>query len=126
MPHQHAAWRLGISRRTVQRLMTEARKDGRPMTARAPQAQVQVRAVASPQMKGAACRGSNLHHGPDGERADEREFRVTAAKAMCAGCDVRPACLEYALSRPEDHGVWGGLDEDERKAERERRAQVAA
>jgi WhiB family redox-sensing transcriptional regulator len=43
------------------------------------------------------------------------------AKAICAGCPVRDACLRFALERGEDTGVWGGLDEAERRAVRRRR-----
>ena len=39
----------------------------------------------------------------------------SVAKAICAGCPVRPACLDWALAVPEEHGVFGGLDERERK-----------
>jgi Transcription factor WhiB len=119
----HAAWRLGITRRTVQRLAAEARTEGTLMTAREPQAMARVQDVTAPQMKGAACKGSDLHHGPEGESAAGRESRVTAAKATCAGCGVRPGCLQYALERPEPDGVWGGLDEFER---RELRREAAA
>lgn len=38
------------------------------------------------------------------------------AKTVCARCPVRRECLEYALQRPEEHGVWGGLNEQERVA----------
>ena len=38
------------------------------------------------------------------------------AKQICAGCPVRLDCLQYALAKPEDHGVWGGLNEMERVA----------
>lgn len=38
-----------------------------------------------------------------------------AAKAFCQGCDVRDACLQDALRRAEPWGVWGGLDEKERR-----------
>ncbi|HEX3827166.1 MAG TPA: WhiB family transcriptional regulator, partial [Sporichthyaceae bacterium] len=34
-------------------------------------------------------------------------------------------CLNYALSRPEKYGVWGGLNEEERAAERRRRMRRA-
>jgi WhiB family transcriptional regulator, redox-sensing transcriptional regulator len=33
---------------------------------------------------------------------------VEQAKAMCAGCPVRLACLAGALERGEPCGVWGG------------------
>lgn len=39
-----------------------------------------------------------------------------AAKAICAGCDIRDKCLEEALSGPFDlSGVWGGTTEEERR-----------
>ncbi|MEU1815206.1 WhiB family transcriptional regulator [Streptomyces roseifaciens] len=38
------------------------------------------------------------------------------AKAFCAVCPVVSACLEHALTQPENAGVWGGLDEGERAA----------
>jgi WhiB family redox-sensing transcriptional regulator len=37
------------------------------------------------------------------------------AKAVCASCTVRQACLEYALAAREREGVWGGLTERERR-----------
>ncbi|MFJ4876752.1 WhiB family transcriptional regulator [Streptomyces sp. NPDC088745] len=38
------------------------------------------------------------------------------AKRLCGACDMRAACLEYALSHDERFGVWGGLSEKERYA----------
>jgi WhiB family redox-sensing transcriptional regulator len=38
-----------------------------------------------------------------------------AAKAVCATCPVTATCLTWALDTNERHGVWGGLDEDERE-----------
>jgi WhiB family transcriptional regulator, redox-sensing transcriptional regulator len=49
------------------------------------------------------------------ERKDEKEGRETRAKAICATCSVRQPCLEYALRIREPHGIWGGLNEVERK-----------
>jgi WhiB family redox-sensing transcriptional regulator len=49
------------------------------------------------------------------ERKDEKEARETRAKAICAGCSVRRPCLDYALRIREPHGIWGGLNEVERK-----------
>jgi WhiB family redox-sensing transcriptional regulator len=37
------------------------------------------------------------------------------AKAVCAECTVRVACLEYALQVREKQGVWGGATERERR-----------
>jgi WhiB family redox-sensing transcriptional regulator len=45
---------------------------------------------------------------------------ATEAKAICARCPVIEACLRHAMNRPEWSGVWGGLDEDERRAIRRR------
>jgi hypothetical protein len=40
---------------------------------------------------------------------------AAAAKALCAPCPDRAACLAGALARNELHGVWGGLTEHERR-----------
>jgi WhiB family redox-sensing transcriptional regulator len=53
--------------------------------------------------------------------------QVDAAKRVCHSCAVRPDCLEWALATFQDAGVWGGLDEEERRVIRRarRRALVA-
>ncbi|MFD7628785.1 WhiB family transcriptional regulator [Streptomyces sp. NPDC059851] len=43
------------------------------------------------------------------------------AKRLCAACEGRAGCLEYALANDERFGVWGGLSETERLALRQRR-----
>jgi WhiB family redox-sensing transcriptional regulator len=66
----------------------------------------------------AACRGPQaaaFFPPASFERKDEKEAREARAKAICAGCPVREACLEYALRIREPHGIWGGLNEGERK-----------
>ncbi len=37
------------------------------------------------------------------------------AKRVCGRCEVRDACLEYALANDERFGIWGGLSERERR-----------
>ncbi|MEU2762965.1 WhiB family transcriptional regulator [Streptomyces sp. NPDC007094] len=37
------------------------------------------------------------------------------AKAVCRRCPVMEACLDWALESGQDHGVWGGTDENERR-----------
>ncbi len=44
--------------------------------------------------------------------------QAAQAKAVCRRCDVRQACLTFALQHGHVHGVWGGLDEDERRGMR--------
>jgi WhiB family redox-sensing transcriptional regulator len=39
---------------------------------------------------------------------------VREAKRICGLCEIRSACLEYALIHDERFGVWGGLSEKER------------
>src|SRR6478735_390061 len=41
-------------------------------------------------------------------------MQIQEAKKVCKRCDVREACLQWALDAGQDHGVWGGLSEDER------------
>ena len=73
----------------------------------------------------AACRGpqSTVFFPPThAERKDEKLARETRAKAICSTCVVRVDCLEYAIRIREPHGIWGGLNEVERKQVVERRA----
>lgn len=75
------------------------------------------RSEASWQEK-AACRGPQaaVFFPPSHfERKDEKDERETRAKAICAECAVRRPCLEYAVRIREPHGIWGGLNEVERK-----------
>lgn len=71
--------------------------------------------------KDANCAGTNptVFHEP---------ARISEAKAVCRGCVVRDDCLTYSNTAPvEEEGVWGGLDEHERRKIRSRnRAERAA
>ena len=46
---------------------------------------------------------------------DDSEIGVEAARAVCKLCPIRQFCLDWALTRPERYGVWGGTTQDERK-----------
>jgi len=66
----------------------------------------------------AACRGpeSALFFPPSWtERRADRNEREEIAKAICASCGVRQACLDFAVGIHEQHGIWGGLNESERR-----------
>jgi WhiB family redox-sensing transcriptional regulator len=45
----------------------------------------------------------------------EKGGSTREAKRICQGCEVRDACLEYALANDERFGIWGGLSERERR-----------
>jgi WhiB family transcriptional regulator, redox-sensing transcriptional regulator len=67
----------------------------------------------------AACRGplASIFFPPVmGERPSAKAAREAKARSICAECPVRQPCLAYALRIREPHGVWGGLNEDERRA----------
>jgi WhiB family redox-sensing transcriptional regulator len=49
------------------------------------------------------------------ERKPEKDRREAVARALCARCPVRQACLDYALAVREPHGIWGGLNELQRR-----------
>ena len=75
-------------------------------------------AYQSWQHKG-ACRGPHatvFFPPPHFERKQERAERERRAKEICQGCSVVHDCLEYAVSIREPHGIWGGLNETERRA----------
>ena len=72
----------------------------------------------------AACRQVpvELFFPPAEQEADE-------AKALCALCEVRQPCLEFAIAAGERFGVWGGLTPQERRsliAKRRSRARAEA
>lgn len=45
----------------------------------------------------------------------EKGGSTREAKKVCASCDVRSECLDYALANDERFGIWGGLSERERR-----------
>ena len=66
----------------------------------------------------AACRGPQsmvFFPPPHFERKDDKLERENKAKSICAQCSVQDACLAYAVSIREHHGIWGGLNEQERR-----------
>lgn len=58
-----------------------------------------------------ACRGTE----PSIFYPEDDEDPAIDAKEICAGCDVRELCLEYALIAREKTGVWGGHTARERR-----------
>ncbi|HEU0132779.1 MAG TPA: WhiB family transcriptional regulator [Mycobacteriales bacterium] len=66
----------------------------------------------------ALCRGDDAVHffAPNHmERKEEKDAREARARALCARCPVQDLCLDYALGAGEPHGIWGGLNELQRR-----------
>lgn len=66
----------------------------------------------------ASCRGPHavVFFPPShAERKDERMARERIAKEICRTCSVAQSCLDYAIRIREANGIWGGLNEAERK-----------
>lgn len=66
----------------------------------------------------AACRGphSAIFFPPSRlERRPDKRRRERRAKEICAQCMVRTECLNYAVRIREQHGIWGGMTEKERR-----------
>jgi WhiB family redox-sensing transcriptional regulator len=59
--------------------------------------------TASPGSDALPCRT----HDPDLWFAESPD-QLERAKQLCAGCPIKAACLDSALSRHEPWGVWGG------------------
>jgi len=67
----------------------------------------------------AACRGPHadlFFPPPTFERKREKLERERRAKQICVSCPVRQDCLDFSLRVGEGHGIWGGLNEHERRA----------
>ena len=52
--------------------------------------------------------------------------QIAQAKAICAACQVRLECLEFALSHDLVHGIWGGTTPEDRQRHRRRERRAAA
>lgn len=61
-------------------------------------------------MSAAACAGIDT----DRIFYPQRGASSRLARAVCAECEVRAECLDYALTNGEMFGIWGGLSERQR------------
>ena len=75
--------------------------------------------LSEPVWRGSAqCRRGNASYffaPPHFERKPEKDAREGVARALCRACPVQQECLEYSLAVQETHGIWGGLNELERR-----------
>ncbi|MFI9080839.1 WhiB family transcriptional regulator [Streptomyces sioyaensis] len=49
-------------------------------------------------------------------------LQAKEAKAVCCHCPVIEQCLQWALEFKQEHGIWGGLSEAERRTLHRRKA----
>ena len=61
---------------------------------------------------------------PVGESGDA-VTQIAVARRLCSSCPVREYCLEFSLHTHQDHGVWGGHTEEERRVIRRMRRNAA-
>jgi WhiB family redox-sensing transcriptional regulator len=52
---------------------------------------------------------------PAGTTGPINQRQIAKAKNICFDCPVRLDCKAEAFAAGEDAGVWGGMDEDERR-----------
>lgn len=76
-------------------------------------------------------RGACVDYAPDDffplGGSEEAIRQTQAAKVICwTQCPVRAECDRFADKVKMEHGVWGGLSEDERKRRRRQRTRHAA
>lgn len=69
----------------------------------------------------AACRGDDTSAWFSFDRDD-----IAYALGVCGACPVREECLEFALEEGIDFGIFGGLEQDDRRALRRRMRRGAA
>ncbi|MFJ8963843.1 WhiB family transcriptional regulator [Lentzea sp. NPDC102401] len=72
----------------------------------------------------AACR--NTDREVDWTDSEQGSTAAADCKTICRLCPVRLTCAITALTRDESYGVWGGMDQADRKALRHADAQIAA
>lgn len=64
-------------------------------------------------LTGALCEGKATE--ADDPWFPESARKHQSSKALCLGCPVKASCLQDALARGEEHGVWGGTTPAERR-----------
>lgn len=111
-PIEDLAARLGVTVQRIQSRLNDAgwASDGRPTHTPPPSRTVLVVLDDQRWRDRALCAETD----PEAFHPENGGSTVQA-KAICGRCEVRPECLDYALSRNERFGIYGGLSERERR-----------
>jgi WhiB family transcriptional regulator, redox-sensing transcriptional regulator len=72
----------------------------------------------------AACRSADPDLFFPGSSAAQKQ--IARAKVICAECRVRRECLEFAVTRDQNYGIWGGTTPEDRQRARRRKRRAAA
>jgi WhiB family redox-sensing transcriptional regulator len=69
---------------------------------------------------------TELFYSADFARGAPKRKQEATAKAICSACPVIEQCLARAIEVGEAHGIWGGMNTEERVALRKSRDVFAA
>lgn len=113
--------RLGCSMKYLERVLSDAAVDGDPRSDAKPRKKMaRVLPPVDPRSNWrdrSECRNEDPElFFPIGTKTREDRMQIATAKAICHRCPVVTSCLSYALEVREEFGVFGGTDEDERRA----------
>ena len=57
--------------------------------------------------------------------AGPAQQQIARAKVICAGCQVRRQCLEFAQEHALTYGIWGGTTPEDRQRALRRQRRIA-
>jgi WhiB family transcriptional regulator, redox-sensing transcriptional regulator len=92
-----------------------ARSATGPEKARQPTPPLAAQAVPADWMSLGGCRDADSELFFPISSLGPAQQQIAEAKAVCAACPVRAACLSYAVETGQPAGIWGGTTEDERR-----------
>lgn len=55
---------------------------------------------------------------------NSNSYGIEEAKKVCQSCEVRNICLNEAITKGYDDGVWGGLSDEERRSLKRRNSRA--
>ena len=80
------------------------------------------------ELESQACEPWHTIHSSYNDADSQKAKRICNGTLKRKACPVKAECLDYAMRHGIKHGIWGGLDPDERDlvARRQRRLKAAS